>query len=178
MAEDANRGVVSVTPTDATVVGESSGETTELVESKPLSTSSTLPQPLLHALEMIPDKEAKAILAVALSKTTYGFGTDPETAKTMAEAEMHEEECRLKAFQAQLVNREQQAVRDHDFRKKKLNHSTTLLVVILIVTIGGVGGGLVLSSTGNPALGNPVLTASLTMLSALAGKLLSSRDKD
>lgn len=91
---------------------------------------------------------------------------------------MHEEECKLKAFQSSLQNREAQSGRDHDFRKKKLNHQTGLTVTVLFATIGGVGGGLFLSATGNTSLGNPVLIASFTMLTTLAGKLLASRDKD
>jgi hypothetical protein len=91
---------------------------------------------------------------------------------------MHEENCRLQAYQASLQNREEQSKRDHEFRKKKLNHSTALMITVVVVTIGGVGGGLILSVTGNSSLGNPVLVASFTLLSSLAGKLLGSRDKD
>ena len=117
-------------------------------------------------------------MSVALSKTTFGFGPDPETAKTLARAEMHEEDCRLEAFKSNLHNREEQNKRDHDFRKKRLNHQTCLTVTVLVVTIAGIGFGLFLSVTGNPTIGTPVLVASFTMLSGLTGKLLSSRDKD
>jgi hypothetical protein len=138
----------------------------------------SLPSPVLNALKKVPDEDAKAVLQVALSKTTFGFGPDPETAKTIAQAEMHEENCRLQAYQASLQNREEQSKRDHEFRKKKLNHSTVLMVTVVVVTVGGIGGGLILSVTGNSSLGNPVLVASFTLLSSLAGKLLGSRDKD
>lgn len=137
-----------------------------------------LPSPLRSALDKVPDKEARAMLQVALSRTTFGFGPDPETAKTLAETEMHEEDCRLAAYKASLANREEQNKRDHDFRKKKLNHSTALTATIVLVTVGGVGGGLYLSATGNTTLGNPVLIASFTLLSSLAGKFLGARDKD
>ena len=140
--------------------------------------SLTLPPPIINALKKVPDEDAKAVLQMAISRTTLGFGPDPETAKTIAQAEMHEENCRLQAFQASLQNREEQSKRDHEFRKKKLNHSTGLMVTVVVVTIGGIGGGLVLSATGNSTLGNPVLVASFTLLSSLAGKLLGSRDKD
>ena len=115
---------------------------------------------------------------MAISRTTLGFGPDPETAKILSQTEIHEEECRLKGFQASLQNREEQNKRDHEFRKKKLNHQTGLTFTVLAVTIMGIGGGLVLSATGNPALGNPVLLASFTVMTTLAGKLLASRDKD
>jgi hypothetical protein len=137
-----------------------------------------LPPPVLSALEKVADQDARAVLQVALSRTTFGFGPDPETAKTIAQAEMHEEDCRLQAFRSSLQNREEQSKRDHEFRKKKLNHQSGLTITVLVVTIGGVGGGLVLSATGNATLGNPVLIASFTLLSSLAGKLLASRDKD
>ncbi len=138
----------------------------------------SLPPPVLHALEKVPDQEAKAILSMAVSRTTFGFGPDPETAKILAETEIHEEECRLKGFQASLQNREEQSKRDHDFRKKKLNHQTGLTVVVLVVTVAGIAGGLVLSATGNSTLGNPVLIASFTVMVTLSGKLLAGRDKD
>ena len=149
----------------------------ELVPPKSLE-KPALPPPVLHALEKVPDQEAKAILSMAVSRTTFGFGPDPETAKILAETEIHEEECRLKGFQASLQNREEQNKRDHDFRKKKLNHQTGLTVVVLAVTVAGIVGGLVLSATGNPTLGNPVLIASFTVMVTLSGKLLASRDKD
>jgi len=140
--------------------------------------SRPLPPLILHALEKVPDQDAKAILSMAISRTTFGFGPDPETAKVLAQTEMHEEECRLKGFQASLQNREEQNKRDHEFRKKKLNHQTGLTVAVLAVTVGGIGGGLFLSVTGNQALGNPVLIASFTVMTTLAGKFLASRDKD
>jgi hypothetical protein len=140
--------------------------------------SHPLPPPILSALEKVPDQDAKAILSMAISRTTFGFGPDPETAKVLAQTEMHEEECRLKGFQASLQNREEQNRRDHEFRKKKLNHQTGLTVTVLAVTVGGIGGGLFLSATGNQALGNPVLIASFTVMTTLAGKFLASRDKD
>jgi len=167
-------------PHDGTATPQTPPEVADPSKSleKPPEISVPLPRPILSALEKVPDQDAKAILSVALSRTTFGFGPDPETAKTLAQTEMHEEECRLKGFQSSLQNREEQSKRDHEFRKKKLNHQTALTVTILVVTIGGIGGGLVLSATGNSSLGNPVLAASFTMLSALAGKLLASRDKD
>lgn len=142
----------------------------------PEKTPDSLPVPLRRALDQIPDEEARAVLSVALSRTTVG--PDPETAKIAANAEMHEEECKLKAYQASLQNRELQNQRDHQYRTKRLNHSTLLTVIILSVTILGIGTGLTLSIQGNSAIGNPILAASFTMLSGLAGKLLASRDKD
>jgi hypothetical protein len=86
---------------DGTPVPKPSTEVTEQSKSleKPPEISIPLPRPILSALEKVPDQDAKAILSVALSRTTFGFGPDPETAKTLAQAEIHEEECRLKTFQ-------------------------------------------------------------------------------
>jgi hypothetical protein len=56
---------------------------------KPAEISVPLPPPILNALEKVRDQDAKAILSVALSRTTFGFGPDPETAKTIAQTEMH-----------------------------------------------------------------------------------------
>lgn len=137
-----------------------------------------IPIPILNALDKVPDKDAKALLSLAVSKTTFGFGPDPETAKIIAQAEMHEEECRLKAFRSSLQNRELQGQRDHEFRKQKLNHQSLQTVLVLTITIAGISVGLWLSTTGAKEIGNPVLVASFTLLSGLAGKLLSSRDKD
>jgi hypothetical protein len=122
----------------------------------------------------------KALLAffTAIRSTTTTFGPDPETAKVVAQTEMHEEECRLKGYQSSLENREKQSQRDHEYRKKKLNHQSMMTAAVLIVSVAGIGGGLILSVSGNAAIGNPVLVASLTLLSSLAGKLLSSKDKD
>jgi hypothetical protein len=143
---------------------------------KPQEVPVPLPTPLLQALDKVPDQEARAILSMAVSRTTFGFGPDPETAKILAQTEMHEEECRLKGYQASLQNREEQNKRDHEFRKKRLNHQTVLTVVVLVVTVAGLGGGLYLSSSGNASLGNPVLAASFTVMVGLAGKLLAGRD--
>jgi hypothetical protein len=77
-----------------------------------------------------------------------------------------------------LQNRETQSQRDHDYRKKRLNHQTSLSAIVLLVTVGGVIAGLGLSATGNSTIGNPVLIASFTLLSSLAGKLLTGREKE
>jgi hypothetical protein len=119
------------------------------------------------------------MLSIALSRTTsFGMGPDPETAKTLAQAEMHEEECKLKAFQANLENREKQNQRDHEFRKKKLNHSTMMSAAIIATSVCGVGAGVYLTVTGNPAVGTPIMVAGFSILSPFAGKLLAARDRD
>ena len=51
-------------------------------------------------------------------------------------------------------------------------------VIVLVVTVAGLIAGLALSASGNSSIGNPVLIASFTLLSSLAGKLLAGKDKD
>jgi hypothetical protein len=143
-----------------------------------ITSSGVLPTAIENALSKVPDKEARSTLSMAISRTSFGFGPDAETMKVMAETEVHEETCRLEAFKSSLANRDKQAERDHEFRKKKLNHQSLLTASVALVTIGGIGSGLMLSMNGNSTLGNPVLIASFTVLTTLAGKLLSSRDKD
>lgn len=118
----------------------------------------------------------KALLAffTAIRSNTTTFGPDPETAKVIAQKEMHEEECRLKGYQSSLENREKQNQRDHEYRKKKLNHQSFMTGVVLLVSVVGIGAGLYLYVSGNHEVGGPVLAASLTLLSSMAGKLLSS----
>jgi hypothetical protein len=122
--------------------------------------------------------EAKTLLSIFLARSSTTFGPDPETAKIIAESEMHQEECRLKAYQSSLANKEAQAQRDHEFRKKRLNHNTAKSAVVLTVVVAGVVAGLVLSAIGNAAIGTPVLIASFTMLSGLGGKLIKSDDNE
>ena len=78
------------------------------------------PQSLQSALAKVPDQEARTILSLALSRTSIGYGPDTETMKVLADTEIHEETCRLKGFEASLANKDKQADRDHDFRKRKL----------------------------------------------------------
>lgn len=153
------------------------GHSKEIVPAKSTSVAG-LPPELVDALETLPKKEATGLLSFFISRSTTSTGPDPETARIMAQAEMHEEECKLKAFQANLEGREKQGVRDHEFRKNKLNHGSIMSAMVIFVTVCGVSGGLALTVSGNSAIGTPVLVASFTMLSSIAGKLLSARDKD
>jgi hypothetical protein len=129
-------------------------------------------------LEKLPPQDAKGLLSIFLARSTTSFGPDPETAKVIAESEMHEEDCRLKAYQSSLANKEAQNARDHEYRKKKLNHRTCMSSVVLVVVISGVVAGLVLCAKGNTAIGSPVLIASFTMLSGMGGKLLRSGEDE
>jgi len=138
--------------------------------------ASDLPPEARRAIETIRPEEAKGLLSIFLARSTTTFGPDPETAKILAQAEMHEEECRLKGYQASLQNKELQSQRDHALRMKRLNHETAMQVVVLIVAVIGIGVGLYLSISGNALLGSNILVASvLTMLYIVSGKTPLSR---
>ena len=142
-------------------------------------TPAIVQQALQTALAKVPDQEVRTILSLALSqRTSFGIGPDAETMKVLADTEIHEETCRLKGFEASLANKDKQADRDHDFRKRKLNHQSLMSGAVLVVTVLGVVAGLALSVTGSSNIGTPVLVASFTVLTTIAGKLISSRDKD
>jgi hypothetical protein len=143
----------------------------------PESQISGLPGSIQSVLSKCPE-EARTFLSLALSRTSFGFGPDAETMKVLAETERHEETCRLKGFEASLANRDKQADRDHEFRKRRLNHQSLMSGAILVVTILGVAAGILISWSGNPSTGNPVLIVSATVLAAIAGKFISARDRD
>ncbi len=115
--------------------------------------SEQLPAPIYDAIQQIPDEKSRALLQIAVSRNSFGIGPDPETAKTLAQAEMHEEECRLKAYQASLAGKAEQGKLDHDFRKKKLNHASLMTGGLMAAAVGGIIAGVWLSATGNPRSG-------------------------
>jgi hypothetical protein len=119
---------------------------------------------LAEAISKVPDPQAKAMLSVALSRTTLGFGPDPETAKILADSEMHQEDCRLKAYTAQLQNKDVQNGRDHDFRCKRLNREFAMNIAVLAAAIGGTGTGLYLLVEGHTQIGSNLLIASVAIV--------------
>jgi hypothetical protein len=119
---------------------------------------------LAEALSKIADPEAKAMLSIALSRTTLGFGPDPETAKILADSEMHQEDCRLKGYTAQLQNKDSQNSRDHDFRCKRLNREFAMNIAVLVASITGAVTGLYLLVQGHSQIGSNLLIASAGIL--------------
>ena len=104
----------------------------------------------------------------AASRTT--IGPDPETAKVLAEAEKHSEENRLKGYQATLANRDKQNERDHEFRKKRLNHSTIVSSIVLITAVAGIAVGLYLYLTDKTQLAGYILLVSFMILLQVMGR--------
>jgi len=78
---------------------------------------------------------------------------------------MHEETCRLEGFKESLKTRDKQNERDHDYRKKKLNHETLKNVIVLLVCVVGIVIGLyLLVAKGRDTLGTGLLVAAFMTL--------------
>ena len=114
----------------------------------------------------------KELLSFFASRTT--MGPDPETAKVLAEVEKHSEDSRLKGYQATLQTRDRQNDRDHQFRKKQLNHATLIRAVVLATAIAGGAVGLYLYLTGKTEIAGYILLVSLMVLLQVMGGRLPS----
>jgi hypothetical protein len=105
-------------------------------------------------------------------------GPDPESSRVAAQAEMHEETCRLDGYKESLKTRDRQSERDHEFRKKSLNHATALSLLITIACIGGIACGLYLLIVKREQThGSGLLIASFMALLS-GGKSILEKDKD
>ncbi|MGB7546233.1 MAG: hypothetical protein WBM14_00655 [Terracidiphilus sp.] len=128
------------------------------------------------ALEKLPP-ETRDVVSVIAGFFRSTTGPDPETAKIVAETEMHEESCKLDGYKETLKTRDRQSERDHEFRKKRLNHETAKSMVIALVSVGGVIAGLyLLVAKNNSSVGTPLLVASFMAL--IGGKSLFPKDKE
>jgi hypothetical protein len=110
-------------------------EISELIESKP---------EVKRALE---EGDPKALLSIFASLSRTTIGPDADTAKVLAEVEKHAEESRLKGYKATLAQQNEEQARNHEFRKKKLNHATVVTAAIVAVAIAGVITGVYLQIT-------------------------------
>ncbi|HVU45431.1 MAG TPA: hypothetical protein VHD85_04850, partial [Terracidiphilus sp.] len=61
-----------------------------------------------------------AVVSQVPKRGTWGTrsssGPDPETARAIAQAEMHEESCRLQGYKESLKTRDKQNEREHEYR--------------------------------------------------------------
>jgi hypothetical protein len=120
------------------------------------------------ALSKLEKPEVLSLAAFFSSKMT--LGPDPETAKVMAETEMHHETCRLNGYKENLKFQDEDGKRDHAFRMKRQNHSTFLLTSILAGALAGAGVGLYLTIKHEP-VGSNILIASIgTIIYIISGK--------
>jgi len=100
------------------------------------------------------------------------LGPDPETAKIIAETERHSEDKRLEGYRATLDQRDRQSQRDQEYRMAQLKHSAAERRIVLFGSMVAIVVGGVLSLKGDPQLGNPIMSAALTVLiTLLTGKL-------
>ncbi len=126
------------------------------------------PEYVPSGLEQL-EKPALVQLAAAFFSSKTTFGPDPETAKLMAQTEMHHETCRLEAYRKNLENQEEDSKRKHQYRLKHLNHDTFLLALVLILALGGAGVGLYLTIIDKPGLGSNLLIASVALIYYVIG---------
>ena len=121
--------------------------------------------------------EMKTIVSVFAGIFRSTTGPDPETSRIVADSEMHEETCKLEGYKETLKNRDKQNERDHDFRKKKLNHETAKGIIITLVCVAGVVSGLYLIvAKKDSAVGTPLLVASFMAL--IGGRSLFPKEKE
>ena len=143
------------------------------------------PMPPTEVAELLPKAE-KAVeklerpeilsLAAILSKTTVG--PDPESAKIMAQTEMHAEDSRLAGYKATLVNRDEQSKRDHEYRLKRLNHESSIVKIVLGVAVLGASFGIYFIISDRAATGGQILIASfMTIIYLLGGKTPFLKEK-
>jgi hypothetical protein len=104
-------------------------------------------------------------------------GPDPETARLMAQTEMHEESCKLDGYKESARIRDLQNARDHEFRTRRLNHDSVKSGLMALVCVAGIVCGLYLIvAKRDSAIGTPLLVASFMAL--LGGKSILPKDKD
>jgi hypothetical protein len=125
--------------------------------------------------KLAPETKAMVSLFAGIVRSTTG--PDPETARIAAQSEMHEETCRLDGYKESLKTRDKQSERDHEFRKKRLNHETARNFVLYVTCLLGIGVGLYLYIAKNEkTIGSNIVTACFVAL--LGGKALLTKDKE
>jgi len=122
--------------------------------------------------------EMKTIVSVFAGIFRSTSGPDPETSRIVAQSEMHEETCKLEGYKESLRTRDKQNGRDHEFRKKRLNHETFRNTIISVVCVIGICTGLyLLVVKKDETLGSNILIASFLALLG-GGKFIAQKDKD
>jgi hypothetical protein len=123
--------------------------------------------PAEQALKKLDKPEVLSLAAYISSKLT--LGPDPESAKLMAQTEMHHETCRLDGYKENLKNQDAENERRHTFRMQRLHYDTLLTGALLLLAILGAGTGLYLTVTQRPTLGSNILIASVAIIYYLIG---------
>jgi hypothetical protein len=127
-------------------------------------------------IEKLPP-EMRTMVSVMAGFFRSTSGPDPETARILAQTEMHEETCKLEGFKQSLKTRDQQNERDHLYRVKRMNHDTAKTLIVMVVCLGGIICGLYLIvAKHDSAVGTPLLVAGF--MAMLGGKSILPKDKD
>jgi cation transport ATPase len=107
-----------------------------------------------------------------MAQFTQKLGPDPETTKILADNERHAEDNRLKAYQANLDKQDHQGQRDQEYRMAQLKSATRERYFVLLASLVALMAGALFTIKGNSSLGNPIMSAALTLLITLvSGKL-------
>lgn len=99
-----------------------------------------------------------------MAEFSQRIGPDAETTKILAETERHAEDNKLDAYKSNLDARDKQNQRDHEFRLEQLKRAAQERKVILYGSVLALVCGGIVSLQGNPSLGNPIMSAALTLL--------------
>ncbi len=103
------------------------------------------------ALAKLDKPEVLSLAAFISSKMT--LGPDPESAKIMAETEIHHETCRLDGYKENLKNQDAEGKRRHEFRMKRLGNEFVLTMGVMALCIAGSATGIYLIAKGNSSVG-------------------------
>lgn len=129
-------------------------------------------------LDLLPPETKSSVLTFMMALIVrQNSGPDPETSKLVAQSEMHQETCRLEGYREMQKSRDKQGERDHEFRKKKLNHETLRNLLLYATCVLGIGIGLYLYvGKGEKTVGSNIVTACFVAL--LGGKALLGKEKE
>lgn len=106
-------------------------------------------------------------------QTAFQFqaGPDQDTLRLMSENERHEQDNKLRGYELSLDQKDKQSQRDHEYRMAQLRHSAVERYVVLGLSSIALVAGAAVSIKGNPAIGNPIMSAALTVLiTMISGK--------
>jgi hypothetical protein len=143
----------------------------------PDSSPPTKPLALPPELEKLPADLKVSMFSMMLGLVRNTTGPDPDTARIVAESEMHEETCRLEGYKQALEVRDKQNERDHQFRRQRLVYDTVRHFGLAVACMIGIGIGLYLYvGKDDKTLGSNIVVACFVTL--LGGKAIFQKDKE
>jgi hypothetical protein len=169
-------GQPAVPPMTGDAEGDVAGFAGSAAPSPTAAAASVLPPASAAEIENLPP-EMKTVVSIMAGMVRSPSGPDPETARAIAQSEMHAESCRLQGYKESLRTKDRQNERDHEYRKKRLNHETIKNVIVLFVCVIGILVGLyLLVAKGRDTLGTGLLVASFMAL-LQGGRALFPKDE-